>query len=449
MSQGRLKKVMLTAVFFCLFIAIGLVAYYVPLVMAEEPARAQPVEEALPVEAMVVAREDVPVTISGFGEANALDEVDITPEVPGRVVAVHPRLEVGEVIAEGDTLFRIDPRDYRAQLERARAQVLQWENSIARLQKQREIDTQRLETLRRSFRLGEEEFGRVRTLFEEDEVGTRSGVDQAEISMNQAMEQRDTLAQQVALYPARIAEAEASLAAAKADRDLAEVSLERTELVAPFDARVKRVSVEKGQYVSPGNAVLTLANDSMLEIAVPIDSIEARRWLQFTERRPSGTNNAWFNETKPVTCTIRWTEEPEQHAWQGTLARIEAFDPDSRTLTVAVRVEGEQAISQRGEGLPLVDGMFCEVDIPGKTMEQVMAVPRWAVSFEDTLYVANEEDRLELREVEVAHTQGEQSFVRSGIEPGDTVVVTRLVNPLLNTKLEVRRFEGDLEGARL
>ena len=91
--------------------------------------------------------------------------------------------------------------------------------------------------------------------------------------------------------------------------------------------------------------------------------------------------------------------------------------------------------------------MFCEVAIPGQTMEGVFRLPRWAVTFEDEAFVAVDDDqgrpRLEKRSVVVARRQGEEVFVSDGLRPGDHVLVTRLANPVPGLLLECSRIAPD------
>lgn len=203
---------------------------------------------------------------------------------------------------------------------------------------------------------------------------------------------------------------------------------------APFDGRLKAVSIEKGEYVSPGKPALTLADDSILEIQVPIDSRDARQWLRF-DQPPASSQTAWFSGLTPVSARIHWTEDKSNHTWEGTLHRVVKFDQKTRTLTLAVRVE---AAAARGTGnsLPLVEGMFCSVSIPGKTLYGVFRVPRQAVSFEKTVFIANG-NRLKTLPVVVARTQGQETFIAGGIVEGDLVITTRLVDPLENALLTI------------
>lgn len=440
----RRVKVSTRIVVCVLVLVVGVVGMIGLANLKAPPAEVAYKERPIRAEAVHAVLEDIPVLITGYGEVRALDTVSVAPEVAGKVVEIHPRLEGGEIIPEGEVLFGIDPSDYEAAFERARATVDQWEGTIERLRKQYATDQERLRTLRRSRDLAREEFGRVRKLFEEDRVGTRSGVDAAERAYNAAEDVADSMEQAVVLYPIRIREAESSLAAARASLKSAEISLSRCQVRTSFRARIKDVSLEQGQYVMPGQVVLTLANDAILEIHVPLDSRDARDWLRFDPDR-TRQRTAWFGGLEPVTCTIRWTEDPSGHVWHGKLHRVVRFDQTTRTLTVAIRVPAEEALSVDAERLPLVEGMFCSVEIPGRTIEGAVRLPRWAVSFQDTVFVSRE-GRLKTQPVKVGRVEGEEAFVTGGLNAGDVVITTRLIDPMENSLLELR-FPGEEEGA--
>ncbi len=403
--------------------------------MKKPPVETKTEIHRLQVDTVVVNPETVPVFMSGFGVTRSLNEVAVAPEVSGKVVAIHPRLETGEVIPAGDMLFEVDPVNYRAGLKEAEAADSRWRSTIERLRKQAVIDARRLKTLERTRDLAGAEFKRIQTLFESDHVGTRSGVERAEQAFNAAKDHADQMAQAVALYPIRIKEAQSSQAAARAGLSLARANLARCRATAPFTGRIKTVRIEKGQFVPAGQPVLTLADDSVLEIRIPLDSRDARRWLDFDET-PTTSQTAWFSRLKPRVCTVYWTEDKKGHQWQGRLDRIVQFDSTARTLTVAVQVDARAAVSAAGGGLPLVAGMFCEVRIPGRSLENVFQLPRPAVSFENTVYLAVD-DHLRTRPVQVARIDGDTVYVSGGLKSGDRVITTRLVDPLENTLLQI------------
>jgi multidrug efflux pump subunit AcrA (membrane-fusion protein) len=403
------------------------------------PAAAENEEHALRVEAIRAQPADAPVVITGYGEVHTLKVVPLSPEVSGTIVAIHPRLDTGEIIPMGETLFRIDTRNYDAAVKEARAAEMQWKNTIKRLEKQFSIDRQRLSTLQRNRELAELEFHRRQSLFQKNKVGTRSAVEKAEQAFNAAMDQVDQLNKALALYPIQIKEAQSSLASARARLSVAAVNLDRCTVAADFDARVKSVSIEEGQYVASGQQALTLADDSTLEIHVPLDSRDARQWLQFNGSRKHG-KATWFTGLEPVICSIRWTEANGSPAWQGCLHRVVRFDRQTRTLTVAVRIDFHDATGHGTQGLPLVEGMFCCVDIPGKTLKNIYRLPNWAVSYKNTIYKI-QDSRLKTVPVKVARVEGDTAIVSHGLQPGDLVVSTRLADPLENILLEVTHVD--------
>ncbi|HUW61375.1 MAG TPA: hypothetical protein VMZ06_10245 [Candidatus Bathyarchaeia archaeon] len=435
-----MRRKVLAAMAAVLIVLAGVGANMFLSSLKEPPAQAEPRQIALRVEAMQVQPQEVPVIMVSRGETRSLNIVAISPEVSGRVVKIHPDLKVGGVIPAGEVMFEIDARDYQSHLEEANANAEMNRQTIERLRRQFKTDQDRLDTFERSRELARAEHERLKELFEKDEVGTRSAVEQAERAYNAAADQADQMAQALALYPVRIQEAESALKAAQARRDLAEVALERTVVKAPFNARVQAVTLEKNMFVVPGANLLTLANDSILEISVPLDSREARKWLQFKDQEKN-PEDAWFRDVEPVPAEIRWTEDSEGHVWTGILHRVEKFDDQTRTVTVAVRISGENARSRDDDGLPLVQGMFCEVRIPGRAVEGAYRIPASAVSFDGVAYLAVD-GRLKAVRLTRELNIGEEAIITEGLKPGDIVVTTRLVNPLENTPLEIVKPAG-------
>ena len=418
----------------CIVVLLGGVAALAGLSrLRQEPVTVRPREQAIRVEAIEVHPEAVPVIITGYGPAHALNVVTIMPEVSGSVIEVHPRLEVGGIIPKGEILFAIDPRTYDAQVADGEATIEQLHSSIEGMKLRHQMDRDRLKTLERTQVLARTDFERMKDLFEIDRVGAKAGVELAEQAFNMAKDQVDRMAQELKLYPGQLKEANSRLASAEARLEQGRIAVERTRVAAPFDARIKAAMIESGQYVAPGTPVLILADDSIIEISVPLDSREARRWLQFDDERKADT--AWFSGLKPVECTVRWTED-DRHSWVSVLHRVEQFDEQTRTLTVAVRMKAEQAVSTDSDALPLVDGMFCEVAIPGRVMEPVFRLPRTAVSFNNTVCLSKD-NRLHTVEVVVGHEEEGDAFVSEGLDDGDLVVVTRLANPQENSLLDV------------
>jgi multidrug efflux pump subunit AcrA (membrane-fusion protein) len=423
-------------ILFCVLVLVSGIFGMAKLASSKKPPTEAKIEEqVLQVEAIRAQPVDVPVVITGYGEVQSLRAVAVSPEVSGTIVAVHPCLDVGGIIPKGEALFRIDTRNYDAAVKDNQATVMQWQNTIMRLEKRCATDRQRIHTLQRNRELAEMEFNRLRKLYRKDKVGTRSGVEKAEQAYNVASDQVDQMSQALALYPIQIKEAFNSLASAQARLSVATANLERCTVTAEFDARVKSVSIEQGQFVAPGQQVLILADDAKLEIHVPLDSRDARQWLQFSGIGKH-RETAWFAGLEQVSCSIRWTEASGNPTWRGQLHRVVRFEQHTRTLTVAVRIDSANAAGESIQSLPLVEGMFCAVDIPGKILKNVYRLPNWAVSYTNTVYKI-QESRLKTVPVEMARVEGDTAIISDGLQPGDLVVTTRLSDPLENIRLEV------------
>ncbi|MBU2511348.1 biotin/lipoyl-binding protein [bacterium] len=431
-SSSIKSKVILRVIISILVIVVGIIGMRLIANMKKPPAEVVVEEIPIKVEAITVNPENVDVYIQGYGEVIVLNTVNLAPEVAGKIIRIHPRLEIGQLINQGEVLFEIDPQDYRAAYQEAFAAVQQTQNTIERLKQDYESSKLRIKTLVRNRELVKEEFDRVKRLFSINKIGTQSDLDTAERSYNSAKDQVDQMRQSLENYPLQIKETEYVLMSSNARLSRAGANLERCVVKAPFNGRLKTVSLETGQYVAPGQGVLTLVDDSKLELHIPLDSVDARKWLPF-EKPDEGNHQAWFSSLEPLPVKIKWTEDISGHVWEGILDRVVKYDKLTRTLTIAIRVE--RPLSITNGTLPLVEGMFCAVTISGKKMHLVFRLPRWAVSFNNTVYVAKEK-RLQTVSVEVVRIQDDEVFVSKGLKTGDNVIITRLVDPLENSLLE-------------
>jgi hypothetical protein len=161
-------------------------------------------------------------------------------------------------------------------------------------------------------------------------------------------------------------------------------------------------------------------------------------WLRL---QPGEEGLSWFGPPEKTNCTVTWTEKESVRA-QGYLDRVIRFDPRTRSLTAAIRIQPAQAA--QGAPVPLVQGMFCRVDIAGRSLEKVFALPRTAVSFEQTVFIV-QDNRLRTRKVEVARIEESTAFVRKGLQEGEQVIVTRLENPLENSLVNIEESDTGVE----
>ena len=75
-------------------------------------------------------------------------------------------------------------------------------------------------------------------------------------------------------------------------------------------------------------------------------------------------------------------------------------------------------------GTPLATGLFVDAEIDGRTLADSVVLPRTALRGKDRVYVAREDDTLEIRPVEVAFSERERLVLASGIAAGERVVTS-------------------------
>lgn len=345
-----------------------------------------PLVEVLPVEVT-----DVPVVVSGHGEVVARVSVDIVPQVTGQVVATHRSLVAGGFFKSGEVLIEIDPRDYELAVERAQAAVARAKVTLER--EQAEADVAR------------EEWNGLHP----DEEPTA-----------------------LVIREPQIRQAEAELAAAVADLSVAKLNLERTRLSLPFDGVVVSESVDVGQFVGNGSRLATVYGTKVVEVRVPLDSREMA-WFDVPTRGGGKGSPAEVSASFGGTRSV----------WKGRVTRMEAqVDQMSRMVHVVIEVPKPYDTSA---GHPaLLPGSFVDVNIFGRTLDEVVAVPRYAVREDGRVWVFSD-GTLRIREVEVLRADRQQTLISSGLEEGDLVIVSSL--DAVTEGMTVRQTDADTGGA--
>lgn len=197
------------------------------------------------------------------------DSTTIAPKISGYIAAV--LVNDNQPVKAGETLARIDDRDFQVALEQAQAQVTAAEANIANKQaalvaKQAEIDaaqaTVAVDKANETF-AGQEDT-RYAALAKNG-YGTVQNAQQAtsRLAAARAATTRDTAAlanvtKQLDVSKAELAQAQAALASAKAAEDQAQLNLSYTKLVAPIDGLIGNRTLRVGQYVQAGTQLMAV-----------------------------------------------------------------------------------------------------------------------------------------------------------------------------------------------
>ncbi len=368
-------------------VAFGAVAFKVITGMS---ASAEKTHRELPptlVEVVDAAPRTHRVRLEATGTVQPATSIDLVAQSPGRVTEIAPGLTPGARFSKGDLIARVDSRDYRAQVDQAEANVSQARLDLAL------------------------EEGRGRQASREWEMLGRGGAENP-----------------LVLRTPHLEAAKARLVSAQAGVTTAKLGLERTRLVAPFNAVVMSESLDVGQYVGPGAPVARLVGTDRfrVRVSVPVDD------LMFVDIPGFGGTE----EGSRARIVQRLASGGSITKEGFVLRMLGELDDATRTASLLVALDNPYDVAP-GE-LPILPGAYVDVVIEGKELDEVVGVPRSSIVEGHIAWVADASDSLARREVLLAHADRAMAYISSGLEDGDRVVASALTLPIVGMPLEVQ-----------
>ncbi|MFT7305663.1 MAG: RND family efflux transporter MFP subunit [Candidatus Azotimanducaceae bacterium] len=328
------------------------------------------------VRVVTVNPETVQMTANTHGTVAPRTESELTPEVSGRVVAVSSAMVSGGFFKKGEVLLTIEPLDYELALIQAKASLARAESEVnsARRANSRQVDLQKKDLTSDS---------------------------QSDDALN------------------RFRVAEATLLESKARLAKAERDLERTELVAPYDGRVRAKQVDVGQFVNRGNPVAMIYAIDYVEVRLPIKDQE----LEFVNVPLAG--NSTSAEQQLAGVRLKANFGGAQYQWLGEVVRTEGeIDPQTRMINVVARVSSP--FEPENKKPPLSIGLFVSAEIQGQSFDDVVVLPRIALRGKSQVYVVDAQNRLQFRDVVVLREVEDQIYIKGGLQAGERVCISPL-----------------------
>lgn len=356
------------------------------VVTAPEPEKKE--EGPRPIAAFVekVTRGTVRLEVSTQGEVRPRTEIDLVPQVSGRIVHVAPEFVEGGIIKKDQLLIQIEDEDYKLGVVRARARVAE-----------------------------------ARQRLDEEEA-------EAELARKDWEELGEGTPSPLTLRQPQLDRARAQLASAEAELADAELQLKRTTIFAPFDGRVRQKQADLGQFVSPGTKLGRIFSTNVVDVRLPL-----------TDRELALLN-------LPVAFSAPEEGGPRVHLsadvaggrrqWDGEIVRTEsAIDPSTRVLYAVAEVKDPYG-KGADEGMPLAVGLFVDAVIEGREIADALIIPRAALRGSDEVYLVNDKNELEIRKVAVISSSPERAILRNGVKEGDRIVVSVLRTVRNGMKIE-------------
>ncbi|MDR3101011.1 MAG: efflux RND transporter periplasmic adaptor subunit [Paraburkholderia sp.] len=303
------------------------------------------------------------------GRFEAIDTVDVRPRVSGYLEKVAFR--DGAIVHKGDLLFVIDPRPFQASVTAAQGA---------------------LERARSQLRLSQQDFERASVLIK-----------------------TDTIAQ--SLYDQRreaVQSAQAGVTSAEGALERAQLDLSFTRIVAPMSGRISRKLVSEGNLVKGGDSDATVLTTIVSQD--PIDfyfDIDEESYLRYTREAAKAGGNALSRE---VGIALPGETQPSLH---GQLDFADnRLDNATGTLRERARIANPD--------LRLNPGQFGRVYLSSSAPHAALLVPDSAVATDATrrvLYLLDANGTVSVRPVVPGRLFGNLREIRSGLKPGDEVIV--------------------------
>lgn len=321
------------------------------------------------VKVMQVIQQDTPLYSEYAGQIAGKDEVKVQSKVSGNVVEKF--VEGGQFVEAGQPLYRIDSRQYESAVLAAQATLAQTQATLNNAQ----TDLARNEQLYASNAISEQA------------VTT----------------QQSTVQSYQALADANAAQLQ------KAQQDLAD-----TVIYAPMSGQLGVDDVAVGAFTAAGNTTLvTIGSSDPVFAQFSLSETEYLKMMNMQNGSVGG----------PVHVTITLADGSVYPAEGQIVAADRALKDKTGTLTV-------KALFPNPDNL-LLPGMFARVRLSGEIVPDALLVPQRAVQQllgKSFVMVVGEDGKSAARTVELGEKVGSYYIIKSGIEPGDNVIVEGLTN---------------------
>jgi membrane fusion protein, multidrug efflux system len=330
-----------------------------------------------PVVVSTVEQRNVPVQITAIGNVESYQTVQIRSQVNGQIETIH--FKEGQDVRQGQLLYSLDKRPFQAALEQAQGNLKRDEAQAANAKSQAARYTD-LEN-------------------------------QGVISHEQADLQRT--------------QASANSAAVYADQaavDAASVQLQYTDIYAPIDARAGALMMNVGNLVKANDTPFLVQLNQIAPIYVTYTIPEAR----LSEVRQ-------FVATKRLKV-IAYPKGQHSNNAEGLLTFIDnGVDPQTATIKLKATFPNKDRRLWPGE--------FVDVVLNLSTLDNAITVPTKAVQSGqqgDYVYVVSKDGTATAHPVTTVGTYQNLTIVKSGLNPGDTVIVDGQIRVAPNGKVVVQ-----------
>jgi len=436
-----MKKILKNFIFLPLIIAVA-VAFVVMQVKSKQAIEHQEVQFPVKtVEVLTVKKIPFRTRAIAYGNVEPATVLKAKSEVNGKISYIHPELKQGGSLSKGTTVLRIETTTFEISLDSSKAGLASSQSSLTQLEAEEKSAKRSLQIAQKNLNLGLSELKRVKVLVNKRTLA-RNQLDIEEQKVLQLRSAVQDLQGKLDTYASKKGSTRAQIKQSKSQVDQSEDTLVRTEVVLPFDARIGKVSVEAGEFISAGSQLFEALGIEAIEINAQLP-VKHLRPLASTMRAISDQDSLQNlgNLQKSIAnwnldAKIRIVGGNENTVWDGELLRLsESVDPTRDTVGMVVSVENPYDGVIPGQRPPLLKGMYTSVEFLSKPID-MLVIPRKALH-QNRVYVVSEENTLSIRPIQISYSQGQLVVIKDGLKEGDKIITSDLVPVIEGIKLEL------------
>ena len=381
------------------------------------------------VETIVASNIPFRTRITAYGNVEPAITLNGMAEVSGKVSYLHPNLKPGETIPAGTLVVRIDAKDYTVGLKKTEADLSVSHSSLKELSESEKSTQRSLILAKKNLTVGENEYARIKKIWEQ-RVISKSTLDAEEQKVLQLRQQVEELQGTINSYESRKQSIQSQIAHAEQEVKNSKTILGRTEITLPFDARIGSVNIEKNEFVSVGTIMFEAIDLKGVEINAHLAMDSMRKLVTHLQDTPDAgqqiAHGGRINDSLGLVATVRLVNGMPGAVWNARVLRLsDSIDPTRQTLGIVVGVDNPYEKIIPGVRPPLIKGMYTAVDIRAPS-HSALVIPRNAVH-QGRVYIADENNKLTIRNVDIQLIQSDLAIIKKGIREGERVIITDMI----------------------
>ena len=371
--------------------------------------------------------------VMAFGNVEPSVFMKAKAEVSGKIVYIHPELKKGASLKKGTVVLRIEPTTYEISLNQSKAGLAGSKSSLAQLVVEEKSARGALKIANEKLDFERQELARMQSMWDKKLIA-RTTLDKEEKNVLSLEQQVQDIEGKLSAFASRKAAVVAKINQSKSLVNKGKDSLGRTEITLPFDARIGQVFVENGEFTAIGGVLFEALGVQAVEINA---QLPLRQFRALVSDLFEGENTSLSLQNPEIMqlaiknmnleARVRLVGNiSDQSEWSGELIRLsESVDPSRDTLGLVVVVNNPYEHVIPGVRPPLLKGMYTSVEFFAPSKD-TMVIPRKAVH-QGRVYVALENNTVDIRPIEIAYTQGDLLIVKNGLNDGEHLIVSDMI----------------------